>query len=176
MIAYIIALKNFKDEEYFIPREVFEKNQYKVVTFSTKDGNAIGVEGGKVEVLSFDKITVDDYEAIVMAGGPGALQHLDNEQIYELLNQFQEKRKLIAAICISPIILAKAGILKKKKATVWSSKMDKTPIKILEANMVNYKKQSVVEDGLIITADGPDSAFKFAKKIVEKLDGCFTDN
>ena len=80
-----------------------------------------------------------------------------------------EKQKILAAICIAPAILAKAGVLEGKNATVWSSVLDKGPIKILEENGANYVEKDVVVDGNIITANGPQAASEFGRKIVEIL-------
>ncbi|PIR71487.1 MAG: hypothetical protein COU43_02395, partial [Candidatus Nealsonbacteria bacterium CG10_big_fil_rev_8_21_14_0_10_37_25] len=77
--------------------------------------------------------------------------------------------KVLASICISPVILAKAGVLKGKKATVWSSPMDKVPVRILEENEAIYQDKSVVADGKIVTANGPAAAEKFAKAIITAL-------
>ncbi len=168
-IAYLIAHKNFRDEEYFIPKLLFESAGYEVETYSDKNGQLIGSEGGEATAENLEEIKVNDYTAIVVAGGGGALKYLDNEKVYSLLNEFEDKKKLIAAICISPVILAKAGILKGRKATVWHSSMDKSAIKTLKNQEVEYVNENVVCDGKIITADGPDSAEEFAKRVIENL-------
>lgn len=73
----------------------------------------------------------------------------------------------MGAICIAPAILAKAGVLKGKKATVWSSLMDKSAVKILEKSGADYLPDSVVADGKVITATGPLAAKEFAEKIIQ---------
>jgi len=168
-LAYIIAHKNFRDEEYFIPKEVLEGVGIKVDTFSNKKGVAVGSEGGDVEAESIEKIKVNDYEGVILAGGQGALKYLDNDDVYSLVNEFKQKGKLVSAICISPTILAKAGFLKDKKATVWSSNMDKSPINTLEKERVQYVDKPVVSDGRIITANGPEAAKSFGVEIVGHL-------
>jgi len=71
---------------------------------------------------------------------------------------------------ISPVILAKAGALKGKKATVWSSPLDRSPIKILEAQGAEFVDEKVVWDGNIITGNGPDAAREFGKTIADALE------
>ncbi len=168
-LAYIIAYKNFRDEEYFIPKEILEEVGIEVKAFSNKEGVAMGSEGGNVEVRSIENIDVDDYEGAVLAGGRGAVKYLDNDEIYSLINEFNQRGKLVSAICISPIILAKAGLLKGKKATVWSSGMDKSSIRTLKREDVQYMDEPVVSDGRIITANGPEAAKKFGVEIVGHL-------
>ncbi|MGM0439398.1 MAG: DJ-1/PfpI family protein [Patescibacteria group bacterium] len=168
-VAYIIAYKNFKDEEYFVPKEILEEVGIEVDTYSNEQGEARGVDGGDVEVDSIEDIKVNDYQGVAVAGGPGAVKYLDNDEMYSLLNEFREKGKLVSAICISPTILAKAGLLKGKKATVWFSNMDKSAIKVLKNNGAEYIQESVVSDGKIITANGPEAAKAFGKQIVISL-------
>lgn len=169
-LAYIIAYKNFRDEEYFIPKEILEGLGFGVDTYSSKGGVAIGSEGAQVETESLESIRVNSYEGIVLAGGEGALKYLDSEAVYSLLNEFDQKGKIVSAICISPVILAKAGLLKDKKATVWSSNMNKSAIKTFKSLGVDYVDSPVVLDGRIITANGPEAAKEFGVKISTTLE------
>ena len=168
-IAYIVAHKNFRDEEYFIPKEILEGVGIQVDTYSDQTGEARGSEGGDAMAAGLEEIKVNDYEGVVLAGGQGAPKYLDNDEVYSLLNEFKQKGKLIAAICISPIILAKAGLLRGKKATVWSSDMDKSAIETIKDEGAEYVEKKVVSDGRIITANGPEAAKAFGKQIVVSL-------
>jgi protease I len=67
------------------------------------------------------------------------------------------------------VILAKAGVLKEKRATVWSSPLDRGPVRILKENGAIYEDKDVVQDGKIITANGPGAAEEFGQKLVEIL-------
>ncbi len=169
-IAMIIAFRDFRDEEYFIPKEVLESAGAEIKTVSTEKGIAIGSQGGEANVdIVLSEIKVSDFDAMVFIGGPGAPKYLDNETSYKIAQDAVSQEKVLAAICISPTILAKAGVLSGKKATVWSSPLDKSGIKILEQNNAIYQKDAVVVDGKIITANGPAAAEQFGKKLVELL-------
>ena len=167
--AYIVAHKNFRDEEYFIPKEILEGVGITVDTFSDESGEARGTEGGVASVEILNNINPNDYEAIIIAGGEGAIKYLNNDEVKSLLNEFYQRGKLVAAICISPIILAEAGLLKDKKATVWSSGMNKSAVKKLKNKGVNYIDKQVVADGRIITANGPEAAKEFGRRIAINL-------
>ncbi len=165
-IAMIIAFKDFRDEEYFIPKEILENAGIEVKTVSNEEGIAIGADGGEVNVdILVENLNPADFDAIVFIGGPGCLKYLDNEVSYNIIRGTLSK--ILAAICISPVVLANAGALKGKKATVWSSAMDKGPIRILENQGAIYQDKPVVIDGRIITGNGPASAKKFAEAIVQ---------
>ncbi len=169
-IVMVIAFKNFRDEEYFEPKEVFERLGIGLRTASNIEGTAIGVDGGEANVdFLVSEVKSQDFDAIVFVGGPGCLDSLDNEVSYKLVRKSFAQNKILAAICIAPVILARAGVLNGKKATVWSSPLDRSPVKILKENGAIYIDKGVVVDGKIITGNGPAVAKEFAEKIIEVL-------
>jgi len=169
-IVIVIAFRDFRDQEYFMPKEVLTAAGAEIKTASTEIGTAIGADGGEVEVdLLVKDLNPTDFDVLVFIGGPGCLKYLDNEDSYNLCRETVSQDKVLASICISPVILAKAGVLEGKKATVWSSPMDKSPIKILEERGAVFQEESVVVDGKIITANGPAAAENFGRAIIETL-------
>ncbi len=166
----IIAFRGFKDPEYFITKETLKEAGVEIKTASNRKGLAVGVDGGETNVDSvISEVDISSFDVIIFIGGPGCLKFLDNEKSYTIIQETILKEKILAAICISPIILAKAGVLKNKKVTVWSSILDRGPVKILEESGANYKSSPVVVDGKIITADGPSSVKIFSKEILRVL-------
>ena len=166
----IIAFRGFQDQEYANTKDSLEKNGIEVITASSSKGEAEGKFGEKIKIeKTIEEINVDDFNAIVFIGGPGAQEYIDNKTAHKIAKEATEKGKILAAICIAPEILAKAGVLTDKKATVWSSSIDLEPIKLLEENKAIYSEEDVVVDGKIITANGPMAAKKFGEKIVETL-------
>jgi protease I len=166
----VIAFKDFRDEEYFVPKEVLEDAGIEVKTASNQKGLARGADGGEIKVdLLVSEINPADFDAVVFIGGPGCLDNLDNENSYKIIKEMIAQGKVLASICISPVILAKAGVLQGKKATVWSSPMDRGPVKILEKNGADYQEESVVIDGKIVTGNGPSAAKEFGEAIKEFL-------
>ena len=169
-IVMIVAFRDFRDEEYFIPKEIFEKSGIKVKTASAEKGTALGNDGGEAEVdFLLTEINPAKFDAIIFVGGSGALKFLDNENSYNLINDAFSKDKILAAICIAPVILANAGVLRGKKATVWSSAVDKSAIRILKDSGVIYENEDLAIDGKIITASGAHVAGKFAENIVKLI-------
>ena len=169
-ILMVIAWRGFRDDEYFKPKRVFEENGFQVITASNQVGMAIGVNGGKAKVdISLDEINLNDYCAVVFSGGPKALDYLDSEKVYQIIQKAIQQEKVLGAICISPVILAKSGVLEKKRATVWSSPSYHRSIDILKEKGAIYLNQSVVRDGLIVTANGPAAAAEFGREIVQAV-------
>jgi len=169
-IAMIVAFKDFRDEEYFVPKEILETAGAEVKTASNKMGRAIGADGGDVEIdLLVENLNPAEFDTTIFIGGPGCLENLDNENSYRVARETISQGKVLASICISPVILAKAGVLEGKKATVWSSPMDRGPVKILQNNGAIYEDKPVVVDGKIITGNGPGAAEEFGQAIIEVL-------
>jgi len=169
-VAMIIAFRDFRDEEYFLPKEILEKEGIEVKTVSNKEGIALGSEGGEAKVdILLKNLKVEDFDAVVFIGGRGCLKNLDNELSLEIVRLAFRKEKILAAICIAPVILAKAKILKNKKMTVWNSSLDKRAVEILKKEGVKYSEKDIVIDGRIITASGPQVAKEFGEAIVKIL-------
>jgi protease I len=164
-VLLIIAPKDFRDEELFITQSELERSGITSIIASSIVGECIGSKGGKaISTLSLDQINCKDYSTIVFIGGMGCRLFFDNPKALNLAQEMHAEGSLVAAICIAPVILAKAGLLEHKKATVFSSE-----IETLEALGAYYTGMDVTVDDNIITAYGPQSSLRFAKRIIEKI-------
>jgi protease I len=74
--------------------------------------------------------------------------------------------KVVAAICLGPLTLAKAGVLAGRKATIFP---DRKAIQTLRDCGGIYSAEPVVVDGSIVTADGPESAGPFTDAVIRLL-------
>ena len=170
-ILIIIAFDEFQDIEYREVRKVLENDNAEITVASSKAGQARGKLGNIVNIKeTIYTISPKDYDTVIFIGGPGAEEYFENHRAYQICHETLNHKKILAAICIAPVILAKAGVLKGKKATVWSGPMDKSAIKILEENGAIYTPESVVVDGKIVTAEGPAVAGKFAESLIKILE------
>ncbi|RXI39532.1 DJ-1 family protein [Clostridium tetani] len=104
-----------------------------------------------------------EFSGIVLPGGmPGATNLRDNKTVIEIIKEFNEENKLIAAICAAPIVLKEADIIKNKNITSYPGFEE-------ELKGCNYKEDKVVQNGNIITSRGPSTAIDFAFKILENI-------
>ncbi len=169
-IALIIAFRDFNDEEYLIPKQALEAAGFKIITASDNLGKAIGSYGNETKVdLLLKDLKIKDFIALIFIGGSGSAKYLEDPSAHRLALEAVLAKKLLGAICIAPAILAKAGALKDKKATVWSSSLDKSFINILKKQGAEYLPKPIVIDNKIITASGPTMAKLFAAEIIDKL-------
>ncbi|MDD3190508.1 MAG: DJ-1/PfpI family protein [Candidatus Pacebacteria bacterium] len=169
-ILMVIARKDFRDEEYFIPKKIFEDNGAETKTASSKTGAILGFLGGETEAdINIKDIKAENFDAVVFVGGNGAQEYFDDEEAHRVIKEFHDAGKTIGAICIAPVILAKTSVLKNKKATVWQSPTDKTGPKILEQAGCSVSTSNIEKSDNIITANGREASEEFAKTIMEEL-------
>ncbi len=164
-VVMVIAHNGFRDEELFVTKRILESHGIKVEVASSSLATARGMLGGvyKPDLLLKD-VNIDHYASIIFVGGVGATEYWNNPIAHKLIKEAVAKHKVVAAICIAPVTLAKAGVLKGKKATVWPSEAGQ-----LEAAGAIYTGRPVERDGLIITANGPQAAPTFAETILRAL-------
>ncbi len=167
-ILMVIAPDQFRDEELHAPREIFKNYGWQVDTVSTKTGDIKGMLGATETVTkTLDDVDAKTYDAIVVVGGMGSPEYLyDNTQLHAMLNAVSDNAKVVSSICLSGAVLAKAGLLKGKTATVWP---DETAIQILKDNGANYTEEACVTDGKIVTANGPETAKAFGQAVSDQV-------
>ncbi|MBN2122317.1 DJ-1/PfpI family protein [Candidatus Micrarchaeota archaeon] len=172
-ILMIVAPERFRDEELFVPKEYFEGKGIKVEVASTRKGDCKGVLGGVAESsLTLGEVDVGEYDAVVFVGGGGTPVIRKEERALEIARETVDAKRVLAAICWAPTILAKAGVLKGKKATVWvgaDAEYGKKTSEVLEDFGAQYSEEGCVVDGRIVTADGPATAKRMAAEIVKLL-------
>jgi len=118
------------------------------------------------EYIDLVKDIVDDYDAIIFVGGPGATEYFDNPIALNIARQAAYRGKVLAAICIAPAVLANAGVLGGIRATSFWSERDR-----LQNAGAIYTGAPVERDGLIITASDPRAARQFGRAIAQTLTG-----
>ena len=164
----VIASRGYQPTEYGVTKDILEKNGITVVTVSNKAGTARADDGSSTTVdKTLDNLTLEDFDGIFFIGGSGALLHLNKPISHSLLQEAVKNNKIIGAICISPRILAQAGVLVRKHATGWDG--DGQLSKVFNAYGAIHTKKEVVVDGNIVTATDPTAATGFGNAIVKLL-------
>jgi protease I len=173
-VVFLVMPREFRDEEFFVPYEMLKKAGFSVSVASTHVGEIISAGGKNAESdMTIDELLEDDrvdqYDAIIVPGGPGSTKYLwGNEDVQNVIRKFHEKGKIVATICYASIVPAEAGLLKNLNATVFPTDEAK---KIFEESGVKFSSDGVVtlEEERIITAQGPTFAEEFANAIIEML-------
>ena len=157
-----ILMPNYRDEEFTVP--------YEMLVGEGHDVDVAGLqEGHKLLLPELTTQDFDQYDALVIPGGPGSTTYLwNNEEIQEIIKYFHEGHKLIAAICHAVIAVVQSGILLNKHATVYPTDKAK---EIFEEYGVRFSKDGCVAlaPEKIITAQGPKQAEDFGHAILNGL-------
>jgi len=164
-VVLIVAFEMFRDEEYAEPKAVLEKNGFEITTASSRLGEASGRFGLKAKVdITLGQVKVEDYDTVLFIGGPGSHGYYLDPQAHRIAKEAVEQGKILGAICAAPGILANAGLLKGKKATVHEGDID-----ALKQGGATYTGKGVEIDGKIITADGPKNAKAWGEEVVRLI-------
>lgn len=167
-VLFIIAHDGYQPIEYGETKKILEEAGFNVVTASDQIGTATAKDGSTTEIsLALHAVNVNDYDGIFFIGGPGTLEHLDNENSYAIIKKASQRHLPLGGICVATRILAKAGALTRKRATGWNG--DNELEKFYEIYDVKYLPESVVVEENIITAMNPDAAKTFGHEIVALL-------
>ena len=155
-ILMVLSPQQYREEELNVPRNYFQSRGYSVVLASKGVKTATGMNGESVPIdLDLKEVKLSDYVAVVFVGGEG---------IYSLIaKSASAQKKLMGAICLAPWILADAGLLNGKRAT--SSETDH-----IKSKGAVVSDEAVVQDGNIITGNGPYASGEFAEAIVAALE------
>ncbi|PIP13131.1 MAG: hypothetical protein COX49_02880 [bacterium (Candidatus Stahlbacteria) CG23_combo_of_CG06-09_8_20_14_all_40_9] len=166
-VVFIIAQNDFRDEEYLVPKKIFGELGAEVTVASEDTTIAKGMLGLSVKPdKRLKDVLLKDYDIIVLVGGSGSVVFWDDEELHTNLVEAADSGRIIGAICLAPGILARAGMLKGKKATVYASPNAK---KLLKEEGVIYTGNDVERDGNIITANGPAAAEVFTNELVAAI-------
>ena len=167
-VLIVIAPEKFRDEELAEPVAALKNAGIGYDIASTRRGTCTGMLGARATAsLSLEEVDPKAYDGILIVGGGGAQTHLwDDDLLQQIVGFIAGKMKVVGAICLAPIILARAGVLKGKKATYYESPTAMREMKGGGAILVN---QPVVTDTRIVTANGPGASKAFAETFVKML-------
>jgi len=162
--SFLIFLpkKDFNEEEFTIVRKRLLKAGKQVFITSDDQSVCSGSKGMKVKSdTSFFNVNVNNFSSLILIGGSGSQAYWKNESLHKIIKKFFDAKKAVAAICSSPVTLAKVGILQNKKATCYSE----NKMELINAG-IDYQDKNVVVDGNVVTANDSRSALQFTEAVL----------
>ena len=167
----IMATDGYEQSELFVPLEKLRAAGAAVHIAAPKKGEIRGWNendwGKSVTAdLAIDEVDADDFDALVLPGGqinPDVLRI--NEKAVELVLDFLDAEKIVAAICHAPWLLVEADAVEGRTLTSWPSV--KTDIENAGGDWVD---EEVVVDDNIITSRSPRDLDAFVAKIIEEFE------
>ena len=119
--AIVVLAPGFEEIEASTIIDILRRGSVIVDVVSITNQKVKGAHDLKfISDKSIEEIQLKDYDAIILPGGsPGYLNLGNEKRVLDLIKKAFASNKLIGAICAAPAVLAKAGILKGKKATIY---------------------------------------------------------
>lgn len=143
--------------------DVLRRAERDVVVASA--GEALTVTAARGTRITADAmLSVQDtaWEMIALPGGLRGAENLARCQpLQELLRRQDAAGRWIAAICAAPaLVLAPLGLLDSRQATCYPA---------FRAHLAHWQDRPVVQDGHLITSQGPGTALAFGLQLVAAL-------
>ncbi len=166
MKVVVLLAEGFEEIEFSTIVDILRRAGIDVTVAGLKEGVTNGAHDVKVTPeTSVDKVRADDFDVIILPGGnPGFVNLGKSEKVLKLVREMQDRGKYVTAICGAPSVLAQAGVIQGKRATIYPGMED-------TLTGARYSGERVVVDGKTITSQGPGTAMEFSLKLVEVLAG-----
>jgi len=155
----------FEEIEAICPIDLLRRAEVEVITTSCE--NELQVCGRSGIVIRADQFLIDSqpefFDLLVLPGGPAVFELRKNKSFLQLIKDFSDMNRPIAAICAAPLLLQDLGLLTGKRITGHESIRNELP------GLDN--DQAVIKDGKIITSRGAGTAIEFGLSLIELLCG-----
>lgn len=163
-MIYVLLTDGFEEVEALTPIDIMRRAGLGVKTVAISDN--LYVKGSHDIIvksdINVDEVKVEEMDMLVLPGGPGHVILDNDKNVHSLIDYAVQNDIYIAAICASPSIIGKKGLLAGKKATAFPGFE-----KYLTGAEVLPDK--VVVDGKFITGKGAGASAEFGFTLVTLL-------
>ncbi|MDV2997318.1 MAG: putative cysteine protease YraA [Chroococcidiopsis sp. SAG 2025] len=173
--AIIITGPGFQDHDVVYTYYRLKEEGY-TVDVATKGGASVSGKYGVPlpmdktanPLISFDDLSVDRYDVVILTGGHEAPDRVrQDKKVLEFVAQMNAAGKIVAGLCHGPWIMISAKVLKGRTVCAYVGMVDD-----MVNSGANVIDADVVTDGNIITCSYYGQVGKFMKAVfiaVEKL-------
>lgn len=164
-MIYVLLAEGFEDIEALEPVDILRRAEIDVKTVGVSGKTVTSSHGVTVFAdIEIDEVDTAIMDMLVLPGGPGYPNLEGSEAVQELITYACRNDIYLAAICASPSIIGKRGILENKRYTCFPGFE-----KFCTGGIYTGEKQ--VLDGKVLTGKGAGSASDFGFKMVEIFKG-----
>lgn len=166
----VMVTDGFEQVELLEPKRALEEAGATVHVVAPKSGSVRGwnhTEWGDAVPVDREvgKVSVNDYDALLLPGGVMNPDHLRmDSSAVALVRDFFDQAKPIASICHGPWTLVEADVVRGYRVTSYRS---------LKTDLINagadWVDESVVVDRGVVTSRKPDDIPAFNRKMIEEF-------
>ncbi|MEM3839111.1 MAG: DJ-1/PfpI family protein [Candidatus Micrarchaeaceae archaeon] len=168
-VAIVIPQNGFKDESLKAISEMLEKWNVEAVIASVSNEKAVGYHGAvAVPKIKIDSLRSNDFNAIVLIGGPGVERYslYDFRPLLDILKHFSMNGKVVAGIDNAIKIIARANIIAGVKVAAPKDE-DARRLAVLYKGILT---NSYIElDKNVLTLNDPERSEELADRLLAKL-------
>lgn len=167
MKAYIMLATGFEEAEAILPYDILKRARVDVVLVSiTGEKRVTSAHGLPVEADALlDESDLSDGDLLFLPGGmPGAVNLSESRPLAEVIRDYYQAGKYLAAVCAAPMVYGLMGLLEGRKATCYPGFEDKL-------HGADPVKQTCVRDGQFITGCGAGAGFALGREMAAVLVG-----
>ncbi|URA09789.1 DJ-1 family glyoxalase III [Thermospira aquatica] len=163
MRVALILGQNFEEVEAITPIDILRRAQVEVITYGVggkeiTGSHQITVQADRV-FMRMDDIHTEEFDALLLPGGPGVNQLVQNQHLLEVIRRFVAASRWVYAVCAAPLLLDRAGVLEGRNFTCY-------PGTVASITSGKHKNEPVVVDGNIITSQGVGTSLLASLKLV----------
>lgn len=169
----IVLFNGFETLDVFGPVEMFgfQEEDYEIEFYSSEGGLIRSYHNVRVQTLPFSEIPKENYVFFV-PGGRGTRTLLNDEGYLNKLKPLAKQATYVMTVCTGSGLLAKAGLLKGKKAT--TNKMAYDIMTALDSEVIWIKQARWVVDGNYYTSSGVSAGMDMALAFIAEHNGMDT--
>ena len=126
--------------------------------------NTVTASGGLKVLPDFDVSDAPQADILVVPGGWGTRQEMDNPRLLKWISQAAQKAETVTSVCTGSLLLGKAGLLEGKRATTHWRSLDWMQ-ELFPSTRVE-KQRHFVRDGNLFTSAGISAGIDMALMVV----------
>ena len=167
MKTYVALAPGFEIAEATLPIDILKRAGVEVITVSITGEQIVPASNG-VRVVAdtlLNDADLSDGDMLFLPGGmPGSSNLAAWQPLAEIIREYNNAGKYLAAVCAAPMVYGLMGLLDGKKATCYPGFEDK----LLGAD---FQKKTSVCDGNMITGCGAGAGFALGRDMAAVLVG-----
>lgn len=163
----IVLFDQFETLDVFGPVEMWGgMPDYEMVMVSQQGGLVRSSQGIETQT-SYSFETAPQFDILMVPGGMGTRSEINNPAMLAFIQKQDKATQWTVSVCTGAALLAKAGVLKQRRAT--SNKLAFDFVVAQDEDVLWQQQARWVFDGKYVTSSGVSAGTDMALALVEKL-------